>query len=127
VTNCAATNNTSPVLLLIARRSAWCASSAAALEVALTAGVFDQQVVLVLLEEAVLQLLPAQNGQVLGLKTYANQLPALELYGITQVYVDGAALQHYGLSLQDCQIPVQVLATGLLAELLASSRTVLVF
>jgi tRNA 2-thiouridine synthesizing protein C len=120
-------NNAAASLLLIARHSAWHMSSAAALEVALTAGVFDQQVVLVLLEDAVLQLMPEQNGQALALKTYANQLPALELYGITQVYVDSTALDHYGLNVQDCQIPVQVLPTGLLAELLASSRTVLVF
>jgi tRNA 2-thiouridine synthesizing protein C len=114
-------------LVFIARRSGWTAAAAACLETTLIAGVFEMQPVLVLLDDAVTQLLPEQNGETLGLKTLARQFPALELYGIDTVYVDEVALQERGLADADLLIPVKRLHTGQLATLVAAAATTLVF
>lgn len=114
-------------LLFISRHSAWTAAAAACMETALTAGVFEQHPALVLLDDAVTQLLPEQNGEVFGMKTLANQLPALELYGVETVYVDAAALTARGLDNAELLIPVQRLQPQQLADLIAVARTTLVF
>jgi sulfur relay protein TusC/DsrF len=119
--------STSKALLIICRHSSWQASSAAGLEFALTAAAFEVPVCLVLLADAVLQLLPNQDGAPLQMKTYAKQIPALELYGITQVYAEVEALARYGLHVADCEIPVQALAAHELAALVANSHHCLVF
>lgn len=114
-------------LLIVCRHSAWQASSAAALEVALTGGVFELPVTLVLLDEAVLQLKPGQDGAVLALKACAKQLPALELFGVTQVYADSAAAARFSVELGTAELPVQPFAPAQLAALVAGHRSVLVF
>jgi tRNA 2-thiouridine synthesizing protein C len=116
-----------PQLLFVCRHSGWTSAAAACMETVLTAGVFEQHPVLVLLDEAVAQLLPDQRGEAIGMKTIAHQLPALELYGIQTVYVDEAALNARGLSDAELTIPVQRLQPGQLASLVAAARTTLVF
>ncbi len=120
-------NSSAPQLLFICRQSGWTSSAAACLETALTAGVFEQHPALVLLGDAVTQLLPDQSGETIGMKTLAHQLPALELYGIQTVYVDAAALTMRGLGDAELTIPVQRLQPGQLADLVAAARTTLVF
>ena len=72
-------------------------------------------------------MLPGQDGTVLQQKTLANQLPALELYGITQVYVEYAAAKERGLSLDDFVLPAVPLQAGQLRTMIASCKHVLVF
>ena len=120
-------NSPAAQLVFISRHSGWATMAAACMETALTAGVFEQHPVLVLLDDAVTQLLPEQNGEALGMKTLARQLPALELYGIQAVYVDAAALHARGLADSELLIPVQRLQSDQLAALIAAARTALVF
>src|SRR5688572_30287750 len=102
----------SPEFLFICRHSAWSSQAAACLETVLTAGVFEQDAALILEGDGVLLLLPGQDGSELQQKTLAKQLPALELYGITQVYVEYAAAKERGLSLDDFVLPAIPLQPG---------------
>lgn len=113
--------------LLICRQAAWSGETGAFLEIALTAGVFEQHPVLVLLEAAVTLLLPDQHGEMIGMKTLARQIPALELYDISEVLVDSSALAHYGLDPARLPIPVQFLQPGQLAALIATAQHTMVF
>lgn len=117
----------SPEFLFICRHSAWTSQASACLETVLTAGVFEQDAALILEGDGILQLLPGQDGSVLQQKTLANQLPALELYGITRVYVEYAAAKERGLNLDDFILPAVPLQPGQLKDMIANSRHVLVF
>jgi tRNA 2-thiouridine synthesizing protein C len=114
-------------LLVICRKSAWQASSAAALELAMTAGVFEVPVSLLLLGEAVLQLLPNQQGMPLQLKSVARQLPVLELCGVGEILADAEALARYAIAVESCEVSIHALPPAELADLLARQHNVLVF
>ena len=114
-------------LLVICRHVAWSADMAACLEMTLTAGVFEQRPVLVLADAAVTLLLPGQDGEPYGLKTLAKQVPAFELYGIDQVYADAAALIAHGIDAATLEHGIKPLPAERLAELMATTATVLVF
>jgi sulfur relay (sulfurtransferase) DsrF/TusC family protein len=113
--------------LLICRHPAWSSDMSACVEMALTAGVFEQRPILVLTDAAVTLLLPGQDGEAHGLKTLARQVPAFELYGIDQVYADAAALAAHGIDATALEHGVKPLPMGRLAELMATAASVLVF
>lgn len=116
-----------PSLLFICRHSAWSSRAAACMETLLTAGIFDLDAALLMQDDAVLQLLPDQDGSALGLKTVAQQLPALELYGISRIYADSASLSARGLAVTDSVLPVTPLDRTQLRALISGSRQILVF
>ena len=73
------------------------------LETALVAAVFDQQVSLLLKDDAVWGLLPGQDGGTLGRRTVSKVLAALPEYDVHQLYVCGESLAHRGLA--DTSLP----------------------
>jgi tRNA 2-thiouridine synthesizing protein C len=93
----------------------------------MTAAVFDQRVKLLFCNDGVYQLLADQDGTACGMKTLARQLPALDLYGIEQVYVAESALQERGLQERDLLQAVTVLSCDQMRILIAESNAVLVF
>lgn len=119
--------STAPQLLLICRHGGWTARAAACFETLLTAGVYEQDAALVLLQDAVTVLLPDQQAEPERPKTLAQQLPALELYGIKQVFVEAPALASCRVDTDALPIPVTVLAKDQLAALVQSARSTLVF
>ena len=115
-------------LLFITTRAPWSsAAPAACTDLLLTAGVFEQQVSLAFLGDGVWQLQPGQDGSQLRQKTLADLFPALELYEVRQVYVEARALQTRGLRVDELLIPVQMLDSAGLRELLATHDRSLVF
>lgn len=64
----------------------------AALDMALSAAVFEQQVHVIFLADGVFQLLANQQSQGILAKNTSAALGALSLYGIDTVYVDEQAL-----------------------------------
>jgi tRNA 2-thiouridine synthesizing protein C len=110
--------------LFLCSLSPWQARSQAALDLLMTTAVLGQDVHLCFQGEGVLQLVPEQDGAALGLKTLAQQLPALDLYGDIQCYAEHAALQRYGLALEDLVVPVTVLNDVEFAALVQSCEIV---
>ena len=114
--------------LLICRRAPYGQSLAReALDVALTAATFDQQVAMLFLGDGVLQLLKAQQPAVIAQKALDKQLAALPLYDIETVYVEAEALQQRGLALSDLALTAQALSADAIAEQINMHDVVLGF
>ena len=97
-------------LLVLVRQPPYGSSLArAAVDAALAATAFDQPVSLLFLDQGVLQLLPEQDTEALGIKNLGKLLGSLPLYDIDKVYVDGAALQRFGLKSDQLAIPTVLL------------------
>ncbi|MDX9874092.1 MAG: sulfurtransferase complex subunit TusC [Spongiibacteraceae bacterium] len=98
-----------------------------AVDVALAAAAFGQQVSLLFLGNSVWQLLPNQQGDAIGHKDFDRQLGALPMYDIDQFFVAADALTARGLAATDLVLPVTVLEPAAIAPLLASHDIVLSF
>lgn len=85
-------------ILVICRRAPYGSSAAReALDLALSGAVFDIPVTLLLLDDAVLQLLPGQDSGRIGEKNINAMLGALPLYDIERVYTSVQSLALHGL------------------------------
>lgn len=97
------------------------------LDALLVCAAFGQQVSVLFQDDAVWQLLPAQQGKPLGKRTLGAQLQALELYEVKALYADAASLTERGLSAEKLALPVTVLDSATLQTLLAEQDMVLRF
>lgn len=68
------------------------------LDVVITASAFDQDVNLLLLDDAVFQLKSGQAPETFGLKNTAAMFNALPLYDISHIYVETESLKERGLT-----------------------------
>lgn len=89
--------------ILVICRSAPYHSSAArdALDIALSGAVFELPISLLLLDDAVLQLLPNQHSSAIGAKSVNAMLGALPMYDIDKIYTSLGSLETHGLALAD--------------------------
>jgi len=110
-------------LFLIAG-SPWQPRAQATLDLLMTAAVLDQPVTLCFTGAGVLHLQAGQDGSALGLKTLSQQYPALELYGIEQVYAQASALQDWGLLAAGTNIPVQAVSETDIARMIRDADVV---
>jgi tRNA 2-thiouridine synthesizing protein C len=79
------------------------------LDIILTTAAFDQQVGLLLLDDAVFHLKKGQHPETSGLKETAAIFNALEMYDVTALYVERESLSERGLTHPDLCLPVQVI------------------
>ena len=79
------------------------------LDIILTAAAFDQEVGILLLDDAVFQIKSGQHPEKLGMKDTASVYKALEIYDVKQIYVEAESLQERGLKPGDLCLPVQEL------------------
>jgi tRNA 2-thiouridine synthesizing protein C len=68
------------------------------LDIILTTAAFDQEVSVLLLDDAVLQLKKQQKPESAGLKDTAAIFKALPLYNVNTIYIETESLQEWGLS-----------------------------
>lgn len=114
--------------LLICRHAPYGAPLAReALDVALTAATFDQEVALLFLGDGVLQLLRDQQPAAIAQKALDKQLAALPLYDVETIYVEAEALAARGLNTGDLALPVATLAPAQIAQQIAAHDVVLGF
>lgn len=97
------------------------------LEVVLIAATFDQDCSLVFMDDGVYQLAKAQNTKGIGLKNFSPTYRALEDYDIEKLYVERESLEARGLTEDDLMVPVAVLSSVELGELMAAQDVVLSF
>lgn len=88
-----------------------------ALDIVLTAAAFDQPVSLLLLDDAVFHLKKAQQPELLGLKAVSGIFAALEIYDVTDMYVEQESLLERGLQVDDLYLPVIPVARQTLNQL----------
>ena len=97
------------------------------LEVVLITATFDQDVSLVFIDDGVYELMKGQQTKDIGIKNFSPSYRALEGYDVEKLYVDRASLEQRGLSEKDLLVPVQVLDTGEMAELMDQQDVILNF
>jgi tRNA 2-thiouridine synthesizing protein C len=96
-----------------------------ALESAFVTGVFDQTVSVLFKDDGVWQLVPDQDGGLIGTRTVSKMLKALPEYEITRLFACARSLAERNLSSADLVLPVNVLTPAEQAELLACQDAVL--
>ena len=97
------------------------------LEVVLIAATFDQDCSLVFMDDGVYQLAKGQNTKAIGVKNFSPTYRALDDYDIEKLYVERESLEQRGLNEDDLMVPVAVLSSAQIGELMASQDVVLSF
>jgi tRNA 2-thiouridine synthesizing protein C len=106
-------------LLLILRRSPFQGVLfAEALDALLVAAAFEQHCSVLLMDDAVFALLPAQDAALLGMRQANRMLLALPDYEINQLAVCAASAAARGIDPQAAGFPVRVLSTAEQAALI---------
>ncbi len=93
---------------LIISRAAPYGSAAAreALELALACALFDREVAILLLDDAVFQLLPDQSPAGISQKNLGAMQQSLPLYDVEKIYVCQQSVETRGLDAQTLALPV---------------------
>lgn len=94
------------------------------LDLVLASAVFDQDVSYLFMGDGVFQLLENQQPEGIERKNLSASLAALEVYGVTKVYVDANSLKRRQLSLSDLAIGVTELDSEQVNELINRSDQV---
>ena len=97
------------------------------LEVVLIAATFDQDVSLVFMDDGVYELVKGQQTKGIGIKNFSPSYRALEGYDVEKLYVDRQSLEQRGLTEKDLLVPVEVLDTEQMADLMEQQDVVLSF
>ena len=97
------------------------------LEVVLIGAAFEQDVSLAFLGDGVYQLVKGQDTKGLEVKNFSPAFGALEDYDVTKLYVEEEALRTRGLSAADLVVPVQVVSTQRMAEIMEAQDVILSF
>ena len=98
-----------------------------ALEVVLIGAAFEQDVSLAFLGDGVYQLAKGQDTKGLVVKNFSPTFGALEDFDVTKLYVEAEALQARGLSAADLVVPVEVVSTQRMAEIMEEQDVILSF
>lgn len=97
------------------------------LEVVLITATFDQDVSLVFIDDGVYALVKGQNPKGIGIKNFSPSYRALEGYDVEKLYVERESLEARGLSEDDLLVPVEVLGSAEVGELMQQQDVVLSF
>ncbi|MDL4864681.1 sulfurtransferase complex subunit TusC [Halomonas elongata] len=97
------------------------------LDAALVGAAFGREVALLFMGEGVLALLEGQGPGALGQKSTGPTLEMLEMYDIEALYVEGQAMERYGLEQQDLLLATHHLDDASIAELVERHALVLTF
>ncbi len=95
------------------------------LDATLVAGIFELEVAVLLLADAVTLLLPDQDASLLGQRDPGKALAALPDYDIKQLYVSATALAERGLAAAKLRQPAMALDAPAIQALLANQDLVL--
>ena len=108
--------------LLVLRRSPYGSGLArASVDLALAMGAFEQDFDVLFLGDGVLQLVPDQASDEIGVKNIGRALSSLHLVDVEKVYVDASALAQYGLDPNELLLPAEPVEGDDLRQLLADS------
>ena len=97
------------------------------LEVVLISAAFDQDVSLAFLDDGVYQVVKGQHTKALDVKNFSPTYRALEGYDIEKLYVEKESMEARGLKESDFIIPMKILSTQEMADLMQSQDVILSF
>ena len=98
-----------------------------ALEVVLISAAFDQDVSMVFIDDGVYELVKGQHTEAIDVKNFSPTYRALEGYDIEKLYVDEESLKARGLTTGSLLVPVEVLSSAQMAELMDQQDVIIGF
>jgi tRNA 2-thiouridine synthesizing protein C len=97
------------------------------LEVVLISAAFDQDVSMVFLDDGVYELVKGQDTKGIDVKNFSPTYRALEGYDIEKLYVERESLSARGLTEANLVVPVEVVSSAELSELMGQQDVVISF
>ena len=97
------------------------------LEVKLISAAFDQDVSVVFTDDGVFDLKKGQDTSATGMKNFSPTYRALEGYDIEKLYVDRESLEERGLSEDDLVVPVEIVSTEQMTDLMEDQDLIFSF
>lgn len=97
------------------------------LEVVLIGAAFDQDVSVAFLGDGVYQLVKGEDTKGVEMKNFSPTYGALDDYDVNKLYVEQEAMQARGLVAADLVVPVEVVSTERMAEIMESQDVILSF
>ena len=97
------------------------------LEVVLIGAAFDQDVSLVFMDDGVYQLKKGQDTKATEMKNFSPTYRALEMYDVEKLYVSKESMDDRGLTVDDLVVPVEMLDTSTMANLMEEQDVILTF
>ena len=97
------------------------------LEVVLIGAAFDQDVSMLFVDDGVYQLKKGQDTKESDMKNFSPTYRALEMYDVEKLYVDRESMEARGLTPDDLVVPVEVLNTGQVSDLIEEQEVILNF
>ncbi len=95
------------------------------LEMVLITAAFDQDVSVVFLDDGVYQIKKEQDTKGIGIKNFTPAFRALDDCDVEKLYVEKESLEARGLTAEDLLVPVEVVSTERLREIMAEQDVVL--
>ena len=95
------------------------------LEVVLISAAFEQDVSLAFMDDGVFQLKKNQDTTGIGMKNFSNTYRALDDYEVEKIYVEKESLEARGLTSDDLIIPVEVLSSEEMREMITQQDVVI--
>lgn len=97
------------------------------LEVVLISAAFEQDVSVVFIDDGIYQLTKGQDTDGIGMKNFSPTYRALEMYDVEKLYVEKESLEERGMTVDDLIVPVEVLSSAQLQDLVEDQDVVLSF
>lgn len=97
------------------------------LEVVLISAAFDQDVSVVFLDDGVYQIRKDQDTSAIGTKNFSKTFRALEMYDVEKLYVEKESMQARGMTVDDLNVPVEVMTSEEIGRLMEEQDVVLSF
>ncbi len=97
------------------------------LEVVLITAAFDQDVCLVFVDDGVFQIKKDQETTGINMKNFSPIYRALEGYDVEKIYAEKESLESRGLSEDDLVIPVEILSSAEISELMDAQDVIVTF
>lgn len=95
------------------------------LEVILISAAFDQDVSVVFMDDGVYQIKKDQDTEGVNMKNFSPTFRALEGYDVEKLYVEKESLEARGLTEDDLVVPVEVLDSKALGDLMNAQDVVI--
>ncbi len=97
------------------------------LEVVLITAAFDQDVCLVFVDDGVFQIKKDQETTGINMKNFSPTYRALEGYDVEKICAEKESLESRGLSEDDLVIPVEILSSAEISELMDAQDVIVTF
>ena len=97
------------------------------LEVVMITAAFDQDVSVAFLDDGVYQVVKGQHTKGIDVKNFSPTYRALEGYDIEKLYVEKESMETRGLKESDFIVPVKVINTQEMADLMLTQDVILSF